>query len=375
MIVSPDGQYLFANAGSRTDHGEEQNNNNLYPGARDVALTAKILRLPTTGLNLFLTNDLTALRHAGYVFAEGTRNSFDFGFAANGDLFATENGPDRDMAEELNWIRPGLHYGFPWRIGGADNPQQFPTYDPSVDKLLDARFYAVANGFYHNDPTFPPPPTNFAEPVISVGPDADSFRDQADGSIKDSSNLGLTIGTFTPHRSPLGLVFDTLGAMAPPFQNHGFMLSWTQGDPSGNAIAGPFKDASQDMVDLNLTKLGNTNYQATVTRIIGNFSNPIDAEIIGNRVYVIEYGGNQGIWEVTFPPLPAGVVISGPAKDGNGTFGFNVAGAPGLNYQIDSSSNLVNWFSVTSVIPATSPFSITDPFATNSFKFYRAVQH
>jgi len=269
LIVSPDGQYLFVNAGSRSDHGEEQNNGGLYPGLRDIPLTAKIFRLPTSGSNLVLTNDLTLLRQAGYLYAEGVRNSFDFGFAPNG-----ENGPDRDMSEELNWIRPGLHFGFPWRLGGGDNPQQFPTYDPSTDKLLDPRFYAVSHGFYHNDPTFPPPPTNFAEPVINVGPDADSYRDPTDGSIKDASSLGQTLGTFTAHRSPLGLVFDTVGAMAPPFQNHGFMLSWTPGDPTGTSVAGPFKDASQDMVDLNLTKLGNTNYQATVTRIIGGFSNP-----------------------------------------------------------------------------------------------------
>jgi glucose/arabinose dehydrogenase len=375
LIVSPDGQYLYVNAGSRTDHGEEQNNGGVYPGMRDVPLTAKIFRLPTSGSNLVLTNDLTMLRNAGYLFAEGVRNSFDFGFAANGDLFATENGPDRDMAEELNWIRPGLHYGFPWRMGGADNPQQFPTYNPSTDKLLDSRFYAVQNGFYHNDPTFPPPPTNFAEPVINVGPDADSFRDPSDGSVKDSSSLGQPISTFTPHRSPLGLVFDTLGAMAPPFQNHGFMLSWTPGDPAGNSTAGPFKDASADLVDLNLTKLANTNYQTTVTRIISNFSNPIDAEIVGNRIYVIEYSGNQGIWEITFPPSPPAVTLGAPIKNGNGTFSLNVTGAPGLTYQIDSSSNLLNWFSITSLIPSSSPFFVTDPAATNSYKFYRAVQH
>jgi hypothetical protein len=56
------------------------------------------------------------------------------------------------------------------------------------------------------------------------------------------------------------------------------------------------------LVDLSLAKLGNTNYQVRVTRLVGGFSNPIDAEIIGNKIYVIEYGGNQGIWEVTFPP-------------------------------------------------------------------------
>ena len=375
MIVSPDGQYLYVNAGSRTDHGEVQSTGGAYPNLRDAPLTAKIFRLPTSGSNLVLSNDLSALRQAGYIFAEGVRNSFDFGIAANGDLFATENGPDRDMSEELNWIRPGLHYGFPWRMGGTDNPQQFPSYDPATDKLLDPRFVAVANGYYHNDPTFPPPPTNFAEPVINVGPDADSFRDPADGSIKDASSLGQTLSTFTAHRSPLGLVFDTLGAMAPPFQNHGFMLSWTPGDPTGNSTPGPFKDASADMVDLNLTKLGSTNYQTTVTRIIGGFANPIDAEIVGNRIYVIEYGGNQGIWEVTFPPSPPAVILSGPTRNGNGRFSFNVTGAPGLTYQIDTSSNLLNWLSLTSVIPTNSPFFITDPTATNSYQFYRAVQH
>jgi hypothetical protein len=169
-------------------------------------------------------------------------------------------------------------------MGGQDNPQQFPSYDPSTDKLLDTRFVAVSSGTYHNDPTFPPPPTNFADSVINAGPDADSYRDPADGLIKDASSLGQTLSTFTAHRSPLGLVFDCLGAMAPPFQNHGFMLSWTPGDPIGNNTAGPFKDASEDMVDLELTKLGNTNYQAAVTRIVGGFSNPIASEIIGSTL-------------------------------------------------------------------------------------------
>jgi len=374
MIVSPDGQYVYLNSGSRTDHGEVQSKGGVFPDTREVGLTAKILRLPTSGANLILTNDINALRQAGYVFAEGTRNTFDFAFAANGDMFGTENGPDRDMSEELNWLRPGLHFGFPWRIGGTDNPQQFPGYDPSTDKLLDPRFIAVNNGYYHNDPTFPPPPTNFAEPVINLGPDADSYRDPTDGSIKDASTLGQTVSTFTAHRSPLGLVFDTVGALAPPFQYHGLMLSWTPGDPNGTNVAGPFKDASQDMVDLNLTKLGDTNYQAIVTRIIGGFANPIDAEIIGNRIYVIEYSGSQGIWEITFPPASPAIILSAPALDESGAFKFNVTATPGLIYEIDTSSNLLTWSSMTNFIPTSSPFQFTDPVATDSSRFYRVVQ-
>ena len=304
IVVSPDGLWLYLNSGARTDHGEVESAGGLYPNLRDTGLTAKILRLPASGSNLFLTNDLVSLRNAGYIFSEGTRNAFDLAFASNGDMFATDNGPDRDMSDGLFWIRPGLHFGFPWRMGGADNPQQFPNYNPTNDLLLDHRFIGVQSGTYHNDPSFPPPPTNFFDPVINLGPDADSYRDPADGSIKDASNLGQTLSTFTAHRSPLGLVFDTTAAMAPPFRQHGFMLSWNPGDPTGDSLEGPFMDPSQDMVDLALTGLG-TNYEARVTRIVGGFSNPIDAEILGNKIYVIEYSGNQGIWEIAFPPARA----------------------------------------------------------------------
>lgn len=203
MAVSPDGKFLYLNSGSRTDHGEIESTGGVYPGLRETALTAKILRLPANGSDLLLTNDIDALRTAGYVFAEGTRNAFSLGFAPNGDLFGTDNGPDRDMSDELNWLRPGLHFGFPWTMGGSDNPQRFPGYNPTNDLLLDPRFVAVHSGTYQNDPTFPPAPTNFFEPVINVGPDADSYRDPTDGSIRDASNLAGTLSTFTAHRSPL----------------------------------------------------------------------------------------------------------------------------------------------------------------------------
>jgi len=264
--------------------------------------------VPAGASNLILSNDLAVLRAGGFVFAEGTRNAFDLAFAPNGELFATDNGPDRDMSDELNWIRPGLHYGFPWRMGGADNPQQFPNYDPTNDLLLDSRFVAVSGGAYHNDPSFPPSPTNFIEPVINLGPDADSFRDPVDGSVKDASNLGQTLSTFTAHRSPLGLVFDKVAAMALPFRQHGFVLGWTQGDPTDDSVAGPFMDPGRDMLDLDLSLVG-TNYQARVTRIVGGFSNPIDAEILANKIYVIEYSGNQGIWEIAFPPVPVALSV------------------------------------------------------------------
>ncbi|MYC69174.1 MAG: hypothetical protein F4X17_00515, partial [Gemmatimonadetes bacterium] len=287
LVVSPDNRSLFINSGSRTDHGEIQDGNRQFSDLRETALTAIVLRVPTDARDLVLPNDRDALRTQGFLYAEGLRNAYDLAFAPNGDLFATENGPDRDMAEELNWLREGHHYGFPWRMGLEDTPQQFPDYDPASDFLLPARFTAVREGYYHNDPTYPPPPRDFTEPVINLGPDADAYRDPADGQIKDASEEGVRFGTFTAHRSPLGLVFDADNALAEPFQGDGFVLSWTEGDPDGDDVAGPFNDPSEDLLHLDLAKVGD-NYEARVTRIVGGFSNPIDAEIIGNRIYVIE---------------------------------------------------------------------------------------
>ena len=373
IIVSPDGNWVLINSGSRTDHGEVEDVGGAFPNTREVGLTAKILRLPATASNLVLPNDITALRNAGYVFAEGTRNSFDFGYAPNGELFATENGPDRDMSDELNWLRQGMHFGFPWRMGGADNPQQFPNYDPASDRLLDPRFVGVGGGTYRNDPSFPPAPANLAEPVINAGPDADKFRDPATGQIKDASDLGLKLNTFTAHRSPLGLVFDRVGAMDLPFRNHGFMLSFTPGDPNGNSVAGPFFDASQDLVDLQLTSLGGTNYQARVTKLVDGFTTPIDAEIIGNRIYVLEYSGNQAVWEITFPRTRSSLVATNSVFR-SGAFRFTVTQViPGLEYQVQVSSNLVSWASLTNFIATKNSFEFTNTTSMPR-RFYRVFQ-
>lgn len=54
--------------------------------------------------------------------------------------------------------------------------------------------YAVKNGFYRNDPTFPPRPSiTLTEPIPNFGPDADSFRNSADRQIKDASSLGRSL--------------------------------------------------------------------------------------------------------------------------------------------------------------------------------------
>ena len=300
IVVSPDGSFVYVNSGSRTEHGEVQDNNGSFPLAREVGLTAIVLRLPTTGADIGLPNDREALRAAGYLFAEGVRNSFDLAFSATGDLFAPENGPNRDMADELNWLREGHHYGFPWRMGNADNPQQFPGYDPTSDPLLLPSQINSGNGLYSDDPGFPPPPLtggqSFTPPVINIGPDADKFRDPITGTPMDASDLGQTLSSVTPHRSPLGMVFDVEGALAAEFQGDGFFLSFNGSNP----LITPLGDPAQDLVHADLVQVG-ANFQAQMTRLVGDFDQPIDAEIIGNAIYVLEWGGDNSIWEITLP--------------------------------------------------------------------------
>ena len=301
IVVSPDGRFVYLSSGSRTDHGEVQTSGGRFPGLREVPLTAKIFRLPATGNGIVLRDDEAFLTAAGYVFARGVRNSFDPAFNAAGELFSGDNSGDRDDSDELNWLREDGHYGFPWRMGTSDTPQQFPGYNPEADKLVDHRFYAYMNGFFHDDPTYPPRPSDpLLDPVPNLGTDANSFRDPATGAVMKASDVGRSLGTFTTHRSPLGLSFDTAGSLAGRYRGGAFILGWTSGDANGDAAQGPFRDASQDLLFLDLQRTS-AGYEVRAQSVVCGFLNPIDTEILNGRLYVLEFGGTGAVWEVTTP--------------------------------------------------------------------------
>ena len=180
---------------------------------RETGLTTTILQVPTDARNFVLVNDREALRTSGVLFAEGVRNSYDLAFSGDGELFASENGPDRDMSEEINWLRQGHHYGFPWRMGFEDNPQRDPTTIRLRTCCCPPVLPPCAMAIITTIPPFRRRPATFTDPVINLGPDGDSYRDPADGQIKDGSEEGVPVGSLTAHRSPLGLVFDVEGAL------------------------------------------------------------------------------------------------------------------------------------------------------------------
>ena len=307
--LTPDGRFVLVNSGSRTDHGEEQNDGREYP------ITSAIFRLPIGAEDLYLPNDEEGLRP--YLYADGVRNSFDMAFAPNGDLFAAENSDTRDNPEELNWIREGHHYGFPWRIGASDTPQAFADFDPPDSDNLLVVGINMEDSFY-NDPDYPPVPDGvvFSDPVISMGPDADKFRDPVDGLIKDASDEGVEISTFTPHSSPLGLVFDTELAVDQQWMGDGFCLSQNAAKKRKYT---PFGDPGEDLLHLDLHKSRDgERYSARITRLVQNFRSPIDAVIRDHKIYVLEYHEVGRLWEVSLPPRRVDTaVLEEGARPGN----------------------------------------------------------
>jgi hypothetical protein len=298
MIVDTSGQYLYVNSGARTDHGEMEDS------LRETGLTDIILKLPINGNNIILQNDRDWLKSNGYLFVEGTRNTFDMAYSGNKDLFGPDNSDDRDDPDELNWLQEGHHYGFPWRIGGDNTPQQYPNYNPRTDPLLNPAAWGGGNLYqtYSNDPTYPPPPAGviFTEPIPSVGPNADKFRDTVTGQVKEASKLGVTVSTFTPHRSPDGIVFDADSLLAGDLKGDAFVVSIN----NDNLVA-DMQDTSDDLLYISLTK-SNGNYSARVTRLFSGFNSPLGIELVGNILYVLETGLEATniapkLWEITLP--------------------------------------------------------------------------
>lgn len=292
VAISPDNKWVYLNSGSRTDHGEVQDAKKQFTGVREVPLTSVLLRVPTTARNLILPNDEAKLQAGGYLFADGVRNAFDLAFLANGDLIGVENGPDMTLPDELNWLREGRHYGFPWRFGDVDNPVMAKGFDPSKDGRLSKDFVAVQQKLYQFDPNFPKAPAKFTDPILNFGPDADQFQ-TADGKLHDASDLKQPLAGVTSHRSPLGLTFDTKSALSKDYKGAGFVLSW-------GAAGGDQTDRGLDLLLIKLTKKGD-DYQMTATKIAKDFQNPMDSVLVGNKLYVLEYSGRGAVWEIAFP--------------------------------------------------------------------------
>lgn len=302
ITADTEGRYIYVNSGARTDHGEVQDNDGLFPGLRESNLTACVFRLPADGKDIILKDDLDFLKRNGYLFADGVRNAYDLDFSPAGHLFAVSNSSDYDHPEDMFWLREGHHYGFPWRMGNTDNPQQYPDWDPNPEKdpFINPTAYAYTHKYFKNDPDFPKKPEDLeiTLPVMNYGPDANTYRDVASGEVVDGDDTGEPVGTFTAHRSPLGLFFDQDSLLAAPYRGDGFVLGYSFGENS--PLMRRLSSLGGDLLHMKLEyKPDINNYIVHCYRIIEGFRGPTDALMIANTVYVIETSGM--IWKITLP--------------------------------------------------------------------------
>lgn len=319
ITISPDGNSIFVSSGSRTHLGEIRDNGGAWPGYREVPLSSTIFKFPVNTAGLILPNDSALLTLSGFVFSRGTRNAYDMAWDGRDTLFAIDNSGERDDPEELNWLREGKHYGFPWRMGGNFNPLMNSPYDADADPLVNPLSGGYLAGWFADDPSFPSVPIGitFTEPVRNFGNSADFYRDSISGQVKNASDEGTYITSFTSHRSPLGLVFDRDSLFAEPYRGRGFVLNFMPGgDSTGYSPISPwgtpcpFVDPARELVMMNLIyDFAIDNYTMTTSDIVEGFYLPVDAELAGTMLYVIENGGD--IWRIKFPEYNSDVGVLG----------------------------------------------------------------
>ena len=234
MAQGPDGM-LHLSSGSRTDGNE--------PGG-DARLS-KEGEVPVSGCLWRL--DPAAETPELEVFCRGLRNPYGFCWTPDGRLWATDNGPDADAPEELNWLREGRHYGFPYRFSDwAEKPYPHTPKAPDGLELTD--------------------------PVVNLGP-------QAGFEAKPGA-----LSTFSPHSSPAGLVWLESDVYPAPFR-HSFLVT-----RFGNLLKKE-RDTGFDLVRVSAVSVGENRLAAEVHTVLAPLARPIDiVEWKPGTLLIAEYG-------------------------------------------------------------------------------------
>lgn len=269
IAQGPDGM-MYLGSGSRTDHGEAGDQPNIsragegpdpdIPGRADLPVgefTAVILRFdPAKG------------QQVPEVYSRGNRNPFGFAWDDKGRLIDAENGPMADHPEELNYIRQGKHYGFPYVFGKGEKPD-----------------YA--------DAVKPPAGVEFEPPIKNVGPA---------GLLGDHPMYSLA-----PHSSPCGMVFYRAGGLPKRYENTFFLARF------GNLVN--YNRIGFDVLNIRLEEKDG-ELIAHTERFLDRLGRPIDVCTSGGKLYVVEFCRQT---ETT-----------GPGSDGYGVGGrvLEVTGRP-----------------------------------------------
>jgi glucose/arabinose dehydrogenase len=160
----PDG-YGYVGVGGRADHGEILDGSNqpdeMHPQE------AVILRFNPDGTEV-------------EPYAYGFRNPYDIAWDVNGNLWATDNGRDGEVPDELHLVEPGGQHGYPYFdcpacLGIPDDVQLVPTWHEFQPHAVSAglTFYKdnVFPGYYNSLFVTLWTALDFAERVVRFLPD------------------------------------------------------------------------------------------------------------------------------------------------------------------------------------------------------------
>ena len=237
MAFGPDGM-LYINSGSRTDAGEDSDDPH-HMGGGEVENTACLWRV-----------DPGAPEPRVEVYARGLRNAYGFAWDGDGNLFTVSNGPDYSAPEEMDWIRPGRHYGFPYQFSDWPAKKGFP-YPHTAEA---------------------PAGLAFTLPVANTGP-------------AGGGSAAKPMATFEPHSSPCGIFW--CGPQYPePFANS-FLLT-----RSGNLLGAPAapEDVGFDVLRLRMHRKNAGEWTVETTVVAAPLGRPVDiVGAGGNRILILEY--------------------------------------------------------------------------------------
>lgn len=235
LAFGPDGM-LYVNSGSRTDGGERGENPRFYKDG-EVEITACLWRL-----------DPRAEKPKIEVYARGIRNAYGFDWDAEGRLFTISNGPDANTPEEMDFVQPGRHYGFPFQFGAMPAREGDPyPHTPSAPRGLE-----------------------FQMPVANLGP--------AGGGKPEG------LHTLDAHSSPGGMIW--CGEDVPePFRNRFLIPRF------GNLLGAPAapEDVGFDLLSAKLQQRPDRKWEARVETVLAPLGRPIDVIRHGDRVLILEY--------------------------------------------------------------------------------------
>ena len=236
LAFGPDGM-LYVASGSRTDGGEPCRDPRTKTQG-EVDETACVWRL-----------DPRAETPKIAVIARGIRNPYGFAWDGQGHLFTFSNGPDYSSPEEMDFIEPGKHYGFPYQF--SDLP--------------------VRLGFPYPHTPAPPEGVAFTHPVPNLGPAA-------------GGKLG-GLFTFDAHSCPGGVIW--CGEDFPAPLGGGFLVT-----RFGNLLGAPAapEDVGFDVLSMHLTRREDGTWQARTETVLAPLGRPLDAHRIGpGRALILEY--------------------------------------------------------------------------------------